>query len=75
MAPRRIKKKIVPLNCPFCKTRVEPYFKDVETLRRYVSERGKIMAHSRTGICSKHQRGVAIAIKYARHLALLPFVG
>lgn len=71
---KRIKKRIVPRNCPFCNNDLEPDFRELETLRHYVSERGKILAHTRTGICSKHQRSVARAIKHARHLALLPFI-
>ena len=64
----------VPKNCPFCANETEPIYTDVETLRRYMSERGKILAHTRTGICSKHQRAVARVIKQARHIALVPFV-
>ena len=42
-------------------------------LRRYVTERGKIRSRRKTGTCAKHQRRLAVAIKRARHLALLPF--
>jgi len=73
MKPRKIKRRPVPTNCPYCQTNTMPDFKAVDTLMRYVSERGRLQAHTRTGICSKHQRFVARAIKYARHLALLPF--
>jgi len=60
--------------CPFCvdKTQVIDY-KDPAKLRRYLSERGKIEPRRRTGTCARHQRALALAIKRARHLALLPF--
>ena len=48
-------------------------YKNVDMLRRYVTDRGKIRPRRQTGTCSKHQRGLATAIKRARHLALLPF--
>jgi len=60
--------------CAFCleKTRTIDY-KDVSTLRRFLTERGKIKSRRKTGTCAKHQRRLAVAIKRARHLALLPF--
>lgn len=60
--------------CAFCleKTKVIDY-KDVATLRRFVTDRGKIRSRRKTGTCAKHQRRLAVAIKRARHLALLPF--
>ncbi len=64
----------VPKNCPFCANDTSPSFNEVEVLRRYITERGKILAHTRTGICSKHQRAVAKSVKHARHIALIPFV-
>lgn len=72
-APIR-KLRPVPKNCIFCKTDTEPSFKDIESIGRYVSDRGKILAHTRSGLCSKHQRRVTDSVKQARHLALLPFV-
>jgi small subunit ribosomal protein S18 len=48
-------------------------WKDVETLRGYVTDRGKIIPRRITGNCAKHQREIALAIKRARHLALIPF--
>ncbi|MFH1639238.1 MAG: 30S ribosomal protein S18 [Chloroflexota bacterium] len=61
--------------CAFCadKTAVVDY-KDPAKLRRYISDRGKIEPRRRTGTCAKHQRALAVAIKKARHLALLPYV-
>jgi small subunit ribosomal protein S18 len=48
-------------------------YKDVGLLRQFITEQGKIMARRKTGTCAKHQRRLAVAIKRARHLALLPF--
>ena len=50
-------------------------YKQTETLRRYVTESGKIRPRRQSGACAKHQRELARAIKRARHLALLPFTG
>ncbi len=60
--------------CAFCleKTRTIDY-KDVATLRRFLTERGKIKSRRKTGTCAKHQRRLAVAVKRARHLALLPY--
>ena len=49
-------------------------YKDVPLLRKYISERGKILGRARSGICATHQRQVTRGIKRARYLALLPFV-
>jgi small subunit ribosomal protein S18 len=60
--------------CIFCKDRIEYVdYKDVMTLRKFVSERGKIRARRVTGNCSQHQRDVAVAVKNAREMALLPY--
>jgi len=60
--------------CPFCATRVEIIdYKDVNLLRRYISDRGRIEPRRRTGVCARHQRTVSLALKRARHIALLPF--
>ena len=69
--PRRGRKKV----CSFCAEKVENIdYKDVNKLKRYVSERAKIVPRRMTGVCSKHQRRLTIAIKRARHLALMPYV-
>lgn len=70
------KKRIIKVkkNCQFCKEKKLPDFKDVAVLSKYLSERGRVLGHDRTGVCSKHQRVLAMAVKRARHLALLPFV-
>jgi small subunit ribosomal protein S18 len=49
-------------------------YKDVDRLRRYITDRAKIEPPRRSGVCAKHQRALSTAIKRARHLALLPFV-
>ncbi len=60
--------------CSFCASKIETIdYKDVEKLRGFTSDRGKISPRRRTGTCAKHQRILAIAIKRARHLALLPY--
>jgi len=60
--------------CLFCSNKVEVIdYKDPSKLRRYISDRGKIEPRRKTGTCAKHQRALAISIKRARHLALLPF--
>ena len=65
-----------PRVCQFCTDRSSLIdYKQVELLRRYVSEDGKIRPRRQTGACAKHQREMAVAIKRARHLALLPFTG
>ncbi len=61
--------------CQFCADKIRTVdYKDIKRLQRYLSDRGKILPRRRTGTCAKHQRGLARAIKRARHMALLPFV-
>ena len=69
------RKLIVPKKCYFCTEIKDPYFGEVEHLRKFVTDRGKIIARSRNGLCAMHQRHLTISIKHARHLALMPFVG
>ena len=67
---RKGRKKV----CGFCVDKVESIdYKDVARLRRYISERAKILSRRVTGTCARHQRELTVAIKRARHLALLPF--
>jgi len=62
-------------SCLFCKDKIaEVDYKNVNQLRRYVSERGKIRNRRITGACRRHQRQVAVAVKRAREMALLPYV-
>src|SRR5437588_4891722 len=64
-----------PKVCLFCKERIAWVdYKDTNVLRRLMSDRGKIKARRVTGTCRQHQRDVAIAIKTAREMALLPYV-
>ena len=68
--PRGRRKKV----CSFCVDKVEHIdFKDTAKLRRYLSERGKILPRRMSGNCAKHQRQLSEAIKRARAIALLPY--
>jgi len=61
--------------CPFCVGKVKTIdYKESSKLSQYISSRGKIEPRRRIGTCAKHQRALAVAIKRARHLALLPYV-
>ncbi|MBE6097950.1 30S ribosomal protein S18 [Schwartzia succinivorans] len=67
---RRPRKKV----CSFCVDKVDHIdYKDVAKLRRFITERGKILPRRISGNCAKHQRQVTVAIKRARNIALLPF--
>lgn len=67
---RRPRRKV----CSFCVDKVEHIdYKDVAKLRRFITERGKILPRRISGNCAKHQRQVTFAIKRARNIALLPF--
>lgn len=71
---RRMQKNNAPKKCFFCDEKKEPTFGDTSVLQRFTTERGKIIARSRSGLCARHQRSVMTEVKHARHLALLPFV-
>jgi small subunit ribosomal protein S18 len=60
--------------CRFCAQKARIDYKDSDGLRRFTTERGKILPRRITGTCAKHQRRLAVEIKRARDLALLPFV-
>jgi small subunit ribosomal protein S18 len=61
-------------SCYFCKDKVDEVdYKNINQLRRYVSEKGKIRSRRITGACRRHQRQVAAAVKRAREMALLPY--
>ena len=60
--------------CVFCGKDNEISYKDTAKLKRYVSERGKILPRRVTGCCAKHQRAITVAVKRARHVALMPYV-
>ncbi len=69
---RRVRRKV----CYFCTEKIDHVdYKDVGVLRRYMSDRAKIRARRVSGNCPRHQREVAVAIKNAREMALLPYVG
>lgn len=59
--------------CVFCEEKKPINYKDVNKLKRFISERGKILPRRITGNCAKHQRSLTIAVKRARHIALLPY--
>ncbi len=69
--PRKSRKKV----CAFCADKIGNIdYKDVAKLRRFVSERSKIFPRRMTGTCARHQRQLTIAVKRARHIALIPYV-
>lgn len=69
---RKSRKKV----CAFCMDKIENIdYKDVPRLKRYLSDRAKIIPRRVTGTCARHQRQLAVAVKRARHLAFLPYVG
>ena len=69
---RKSRKKV----CAFCMDKIEHIdYKDVPRLRRYLSDRAKIIPRRVTGTCARHQRQLTVAVKRARHLASLPYVG
>ena len=70
---RRTVKNVAPKNCYFCGENKEPDFADTAVLKRFLTERGKIVPRSRNGLCAKHQKGASLSIKHARQLALLAF--
>ncbi|MCB9778001.1 MAG: 30S ribosomal protein S18 [Alphaproteobacteria bacterium] len=71
MRARRRRRK----NCPFCADQtVEIDYKDPKLLRRFITERGKIVPRRVSGVCAKHQRRLATAIKRSRHIAFLPYL-
>ena len=69
---RKPRKKV----CAFCMDKIEVIdYKDVPRLRRFLSDRAKIIPRRVTGICARHQRQLTVAVKRARHVAFLPYVG
>lgn len=68
---RKRRKKV----CHFCENKITNIdYKDIKTLQKYITERGKILPRRVTGTCAKHQRALTTEIKRARIVALLPFV-
>jgi len=63
-------------SCYFCKEKIDEVdYKNYNQLRRYISEKGKIRSRRITGACRRHQEQIAVAVKRAREMALLPYVG
>ncbi|MBI4135016.1 MAG: 30S ribosomal protein S18 [Candidatus Sungbacteria bacterium] len=74
MPERVIKKSQKPTQCSFCTANIRALdYKDGTLLRTYLNPQGKILPRRRTGVCTKHQRLLAEAIKRARYLALIPY--
>ena len=72
---QRVRPRKRKMVCAFCVEKVTAIdYKDSAKLRRYLSERGKILPRRTTGTCAAHQRQLTVAIKRARHIALLPYV-
>lgn len=73
----KLKKKIRKSNkpCKFCVNKIEPDYKDPKGFEESLSAKNRIVARWETGFCEKHQKRVAVAIKRARHLALIAFTG
>ncbi len=68
---RKTRRKV----CAFCVDKIDKIdYKDINRLRKHTTERGKIMPRRMSGVCAKHQRDLAAAIKCARQVALLPYV-
>ncbi len=62
------------MKCFFCQYKTVPSFKDVDNLQKFLSPRKKIMNREDTSVCAKHQRELTKELKYARYLALVPYV-
>ena len=76
IAPKKFKKTSRKKVCGFCADKLEAIdYKDINRLKKYITEKGKILPRRQTGTCAKHQRELATAIKRARFMALIPYVG
>ncbi len=62
------------MDCFFCKFKINPSFKEIDNLTKFLSPRGKILGRKKSGLCAKHQRSLSKQVKYARFLALIPYV-
>ncbi|MCJ7656325.1 MAG: 30S ribosomal protein S18 [Candidatus Atribacteria bacterium] len=67
---RRPQRKV----CLFCKDKISADYKEIDLLRKFITEQGKMLPRRATGNCARHQRTLAIAIKRAREIGLLPYV-
>mgnify|MGYP002539078386 CR=1 FL=1 len=62
--------------CAFCQNKIDAIdYKDVNRLKKFITEKGKIIPRRASGVCAEHQRDLSVAIKRARYMALLPYVG
>ena len=80
LVPRKAKRTFrrfgEPTKCRFCRMVIEHVdYKDVQSLQKLTNPQGKLFSRKRSGNCAKHQRSAKIAVKRARFLALLPYVG
>ncbi|MGN1299716.1 MAG: 30S ribosomal protein S18 [Candidatus Scatovivens sp.] len=67
---RKVRKKL----CPLCSDKnFELDYKNADQLRKFINEKGKILPRRATGACAKHQRAITLAVKRARHIAILPY--
>ena len=67
---RKVRKKL----CPLCSDKnFELDYKNADQLRKFINEKGKILPRRATGACAKHQRVITLAVKRARHIAILPY--
>ena len=71
---QRRERRPVPTKCFLCEQALEPDYKDTKNLRAVMTEKGKIIGRSRTGVCLQHQRRLTRAIKQARYMGLIQFV-
>jgi small subunit ribosomal protein S18 len=60
--------------CFFCQYKIDPSYKDIENIEKFISPRKKILGKEKTNVCAKHQRKLTKEIKYARFLGLMPYV-
>lgn len=63
-----------PGACFFCKQKIEPDYKDLDNLKKFITDRGKILGRMLSGVCQSHQRILTLSVKRARYLALIPFI-
>lgn len=80
MAKKKLRKiirreSLFKKSCIFCKRDLDIDYKNIELLSRYVSSKGRIASRRINGNCAKHQRKLAVQIKWARFLSLLPYIG
>jgi len=61
------------MKCFFCKYTIQPDYKDIENIEKFLTQRKKIVSREKSGVCAKHQRALSKQIKHARYLALLPY--